>query len=324
MRGFSMARSINDLSLDEIREKYADPALAISGQLLRKLQRDPRAGAQKLYKTLAKRAEEQKAQRLRLDAMLHFERLLWKQGIVHVAGVDEVGMGPLAGPVVAAAVIFPPGTEIKGIDDSKALDEETRLRLEAEIRKQAAATGIGVVEVEEIDRLNIYHAGLRAMQLALGNLAIVPQHVLVDSRTIPGVTQPQSSFDKGDGINFSIASASILAKVHRDRLMTELDKLYPGYGFASHKGYATEAHQNAIRELGPSPVHRRSFDYIREICGEYCNLYYELKARGARIASRGEMVSWELELKTCAERLSEMEMKKLQLMKGRLWRRIGG
>ena len=319
-----MARSLADSSLDEIREKYTDPAAPVSGQLLAKLQRDPRAGAQKLYRMLARRADEQRKERMRLDAMLHFERLLWKQGVEHVAGVDEVGMGPLAGPVVAAAVIFPPGTEIKAINDSKALDEETRVRLEGDIRNSAAAVGIGVVEVEEIDRLNIYHAGLRAMQLALGNLSIVPQHVLVDSRAIPGVEQPQSSFDKGDGINFSIASASIVAKVHRDRLMTELDKVYPAYGFASHKGYATEAHQDAIRELGPSPVHRRSFDFIREIRGEYCNLYYDLKTRAARITSRGELTSWEVEVEACGDRLSEMENKKLQLLKGRLWRRIAG
>jgi ribonuclease HII len=318
-----MARPIADLSLKEIQEKYADPAALVSAQALRKLQRDPRAGAQKLYRTLAKRYEEQKKERLRLDAMLHFERLLWKQGIVHVAGVDEVGMGPLAGPVVAAAVVFPPDSEIAGIDDSKALDEPSRLRLEREIRGRAASVGLGIVEPAEIDRLNIYHAGLRAMQLALGRLSLVPQHVLVDSRTIPGVAQPQSSFDKGDGLNFSIASASIVAKVHRDRVMTELDALYPGYGFAAHKGYATAEHQQAIRELGPSPVHRRSFDYIRELCGEYCDLYYEMKARGARITTRAEMSGWEVEIKACAERLSEMENKKLQLMKGRLWRRIG-
>jgi ribonuclease HII len=311
------------LSLKEIHDKYAGTAAGVSAQVLRKLQRDPRPGARKLYQSLAKRFEEQKKERLRLDAMLHFERLLWKTGIVHIAGVDEVGMGPLAGPVVAAAVIFPPDIEIAAIDDSKALDESIRLHLETEIRAKAAAVGIGVVEVEEIDRLNIYHAGLRAMQLALGNLAIVPQHILVDSRTIPGVSQPQSSFDKGDGINFSIASASIVAKVHRDRLMTELDALYPGYGFASHKGYATAEHQNAIRELGPCPIHRRSFDYIREICGEYCDLYYEMKARGARIRTRAEMSGWEIEIKACAERLSEMENKKLQLMKNRLWKRIG-
>jgi ribonuclease HII len=319
-----MARSLTDLSLEQIRQRYSDASVTVSGHVLNKLQRDRRAGAQKLYKALARRAEEQRKERARLEAMLHFERLLWKQGVVHVAGVDEVGMGPLAGPVVAAAVIFPPNTEIEGIDDSKALDPEIRLRLEAQIRRHAAAIGIGVVEVAEIDRLNIYHAGLRAMQAALGELSIIPQHILVDSRTIPGVTQPQSSFNKGDGINFSIASASILAKVHRDRLMTELDKLYPGYGFASHKGYATEAHQCAIRELGPSPVHRRSFDYIREVCGEYCDVYYDLKARGARITSRNEMISWEVELEACAQRLSDMEMKKLRLMKGRLWRRIAG
>jgi ribonuclease HII len=311
------------VSLKEIYEKYAGTGAAVSAQVLRKLQRDPRPGARKLYQTLAKRFAEHKKERIRLDAMLHFERLLWQAGIQHIAGVDEVGVGPLAGPVVAAAVVFPPNTEIAGIDDSKALDEETRVRLEVEIRGKATAVALGVVEVGEIDRLNIYHAGLRAMQLALANLNLEPQHVLVDSRTIPGVSQPQNSFDKGDGINFSIASASIVAKVHRDRLMTELDALYPGYGFASHKGYATAEHQGAIRELGPCPIHRRSFDYIREICGQYCDLYYELKARGASIASRGEMSDWEIEIKACAERLSEMENKKLQLMKNRLWKRIG-
>jgi len=309
-------------SLKELQEKYADPGALVSAQALRKLQRDPRTGARKLYRTLLKRFEEQKHERLRLDAMLHFERLLWQAGIVHIAGVDEVCVGPLAGPVVAAAVIFPRDTEIKGIDDSKALDEDTRRRLDQEIRKKAAAVALGIIGVEEIDRLNIYHAGLRAMQVALANLQIVPQHVLVDSRTIPGVSQPQNSFDKGDGINFSIASASIVAKVHRDRLMTELAAAYPGHGFANHKGYATREHQDAIRELGPSPIHRRSFDFIREICGQYCALYYELKARGAKITSRGEMSSWELEIKAGTDRLSEMEAKKLHLLRSRIWKRI--
>src|SRR5213080_3967917 len=143
---------MKQLSLKEIQEKYASGNAAVSSAILRKLQRDPRAGARTLYKILARRYEDQKKERNRLDAMLHFERLLWKQGVVHIAGVDEVGMGPLAGPVVAAAVIFPPDTEIEGIDDSKALDEQTRLRLEAQIRDKAAAIGIGVVEIEEIDR----------------------------------------------------------------------------------------------------------------------------------------------------------------------------
>src|SRR6058998_2388014 len=305
---------MKQLSLKEIQDKYAS-GVSVSSAILRSLQRDPRAGARRLYKVLAKRYEDQKKERNRLDAMLHFERLLWKAGVQHIAGVDEVGMGPLAGPVVAAAVIFPSGVEIDGIDDSKALDEETRNRLEREIHTRASAVAIGVVEVEEIDRINIYRAGIRAMQLALENLPLSPQHILVDSRTIPGFTQPQNSFDKGDGINFSIASASIVAKVYRDGLMTELDRRYPGYGFASHKGYATAEHQTAIRELGPCPIHRRSFDYIRELCGEHCNLYYDMKARGARITLRAEMTQREIEIKACAERLSEMENKKLQLMK---------
>src|SRR5439155_20351629 len=134
-----MPRALSELSLKELQEKYADPGAAVSAQLLTKLQRDPRAGVQKLYKLLAKRADEQKKERLRLDAMLHFERLLWKQGVVHIAGVDEVGMGPLAGPVVAAAVVFPPETEIAGIDDSKALDEQTSLRRVREIRSRAVS-----------------------------------------------------------------------------------------------------------------------------------------------------------------------------------------
>src|SRR5262245_61002869 len=188
---------MKQLSLKEIQDKYAGGA-AVSSAILRKLQRDPRTGARRLYRILTKRYDEQKKERIRLDAMLHFERLLWKAGIQNIAGVDEVGLGPLAGPVVAAAVIFPPDTEIEGVDDSKALDEETRVRLDIEIRGKASAIGIGLVDVDEIDRINIYHAGLLAMRVALSNLPIVPQHVLVDSRTIPEVSEHQNSFDKGD------------------------------------------------------------------------------------------------------------------------------
>ncbi len=317
-----MARRLAQLSLKEIQGKYAGDGVAVSATVLRKLQRDPRTGARKLYKALSKRYEEQKKERNRLEAMLHFERLLWKAGIQYIAGVDEVGIGPLAGPVVAAAVVFPPGIEIDGIDDSKVLDEESRLRLDAEIREKAAAFAIGVVEVEEIDRLNIYHAGIRAMQLALSSLPVAPQHILVDSRTIPGFSQPQNSFDKGDGINFSIASASIIAKVYRDRLMTELDRTYPGYGFASHKGYATPVHQRAIRDLGPCPIHRRSFDYIRELCGQYCDLYYSLKQQGYTASTRAELSSWESAVKAAAPNLSLNENKKLHLLASRLWKRL--
>ena len=308
-------------SLKEIQEKYSSPDASISSQILRRLQRDPRAGARKLYKTLSRRQEEQSRERKRLDAMLHFERLLWKAGIVHIAGVDEVGVGPLAGPVVAAAVVFPPDTEIDGVDDSKALDEETRVRLDACIRAKASGIGIGVISVEEIDQFNIYHAGIRAMRLALSLLPTSPQHVLVDSRTIPDVQQPQNSFDKGDGINFSIAAASIVAKVYRDRLMVDLDGTFPGYGFADHKGYATPAHQEAIRKLGPCPIHRRSFDYIRELCGEYSELFYTLKSEGFRAVTRGDINHWEGRVREARETLSPMEYKKLVLMANRIWKR---
>jgi len=317
-----MPRSLDQLSLKEIQERYSMPGAVVSPQVLRRLQRDPRTGARKLYQTLVKRYEGQANERKRLDAMLHFERVLWKAGIVHIAGVDEVGMGPLAGPVVAAAVIFPPETEIDGIDDSKALDEETRARLDAEIRGRASGVGIGLVDVEEIDKLNIYHAGIRAMQIAISNLPAPPQHVLIDSRAIPNLSVPQNSFDKGDGINFSIASASIVAKVFRDRLMTELDRQYPGYGFAGHKGYATPEHQRAIRELGPCPIHRRSFDYIRELCGEYSELYYSLKTRGSNVADRSALSAWEICIKEAEADLSLMENKKLHLMASRLWKRL--
>jgi ribonuclease HII len=310
---------MKQLSLKEIQEKYSR---TVSPAILRKLQRDSRTGARKLYQVLTRRYEEQKKEKNRLDAMLHFERLLWKAGIQHIAGVDEVGMGPLAGPVVAAAVVFPPGTEIEGIDDSKALDEETRRRLDVEIREKATAFAIGVVEVDEIDRINIYHAGIQAMRVALTGLPVTPQHILVDSRTVPGFTQPQNSFDKGDGINFSIASASIVAKVYRDGLMIELDKKYPGYGFASHKGYATPEHQRAIREFGPCPIHRRSFDYIRELCGQYCELYYSLKEKGYAATARDELARWESAVNAAAPSLSVNENKKLHLMAGRLWKRL--
>src|SRR5499433_200161 len=153
----------------------------------------------------------------------HLETLLWRVGIKHVAGVDEVGMGPLAGPVVAAAVVFPPGFKLDGICDSKVLRAVTRERLDVEIRRRAVSVGIAVVEPDEIDRLNIYQAGLRALRGAVEALAVVPGFVLVDGREIPGLAMPQSAYPKGDSFVCSIAAASIVAKVHRDAIMRELD-----------------------------------------------------------------------------------------------------
>jgi ribonuclease HII len=317
-----MPQETHELSLKDIQERYSQQGAAVPQQLLRRLKRDPRAGARKLYQTLLRRSEEQSGESRRIDAMLHFERVLWKAGIVRIAGVDEVGIGPLAGPVVAAAVVFPPDTRIEDVHDSKLLDALTRERLDIEIRSRASGVGIGVVEIEEIDRINIYHAGLRAMQLAVAALPDMPQHVLVDSRNIPDLQMPQNSFDKGDGINFSIAAASIVAKVYRDSLMTKMDAIYPGYGFAEHKGYATPVHQAAIRRLGPCAIHRKSFDYIRELCGLYSSLYYDLRKQGSEVASRTALVAWEKRVRTAKPQMSAMEYKKIQISARRLWKRI--
>jgi len=255
-----------DLSIDSIRAKLLSGDRPVSAQALNRLKRDPRRGARLLYEVLKRKYEKERDERLRLDSMLNFERVLWKSGRRAIAGVDEAGTGPLAGPVVAAAVVFSPGTEIAGIDDSKQIDAETRSKLEAVIRRTAAGVAIGIADVGEIDDINIYQAALLAMRRAVEALPSVPDHLLIDARTIPGVSIPQNAFSKGDGINFSIAAASIIAKTYRDRLMEEMDQKYPGYGFMRHKGYGTPEHQEAIRRLGPSPVHRLSFGLIRELC----------------------------------------------------------
>ena len=197
------------------------------------------------------------------------EQMLWREGFHAIAGVDEVGMGPLAGPVVAAAVVFPPqdiesDEEVPaafppGVRDSKTLTQKARERLDPEIRAIAHGIGIGLVEVEEIDRINIYQAGLKAMRLALEQLPRVPEHVLIDGRSLKDLPYPQTSFTKGDRDVYTIAAASVIAKVYRDRLMAELDNRYPEYGFARHMGYGTVAHRDALRKFGPCPAHRRSF-----------------------------------------------------------------
>lgn len=194
---------------------------------------------------------------------LAIEQELWRQGFTAIAGVDEVGMGPLAGPVVAAAVVFPAHVSLpslaQGVRDSKTLTAKARERLEKEIRRITIAVGIGMIGVEEIDRINIYHAGLKAMQLAVRQLPTPPDHVLIDGRVLPDLPHPQTTFIKGDREIYSIAAASIVAKVYRDRLMTALHEHYPQYGFAKHMGYGTAAHREAIRQFGPCPAHRKSF-----------------------------------------------------------------
>jgi ribonuclease HII len=309
-------------SLDAIRKRYSDRDQPVSGQFLSQLRRDSRQGARALYKSLESRFRRQREERLRLDAMLNFERLLWKSGVRDIAGVDESGVGPLAGPVVAAAVVFEPGTEIPGVDDSKRLEPDVRIALAGEIRRRSTGVGVGLATVQEIDTVNIYHAGLLAMRRAIEALPRAPQHVLVDARTIPGVAIAQSRFFRGDGINFSIAAASIIAKTERDRMMDELDRQHPGYGFASHKGYATSEHRAAVKRLGPSAVHRMSFPIIAELRGEWSPAFYEFRLRLDAVRTRDGLD--ELETAVCAEegRLGELECRKLRLLIARRWKTL--
>jgi len=181
-----------------------------------------------------------------------------------VAGIDEAGRGPLAGPVVSAAVILPENADLHGIDDSKKLTPAQRSRLYDRLYAVASGIGIGVVDAAEIDRVNILQATLRAMAMAVANLRPRPDHLLIDGIfTIP-CDLPQQTIKKGDSRSVSIAAASIVAKVTRDRIMAQVDTLFPEYGFGRHKGYPTKAHRNAILNHGCSPVHRRTFKGVRE------------------------------------------------------------
>lgn len=185
-----------------------------------------------------------------------------------VAGVDEAGMAPLAGPVVAGAVILPQNYKLRGLNDSKKiLDPEKRDELAVQIKQDAICWSVGVAQVEEIDKINIYHAGLLAMQRAVEGLVSQPDYILVDARKIPNCTTPQRGIIRGDALSASIAAASIIAKTTRDAHMLELDGLYSGYGLASHKGYPTPEHCRALKELGALPIHRRSFARVRQALG---------------------------------------------------------
>jgi ribonuclease HII len=317
-----MSRPLGKLSIEEIRDRYLRGGEPISPRALNELRRDPRQGARKLYETLRVRYERDRCERVRLDGMLNFERVLWRSGVTRIAGVDEAGTGPLAGPVVAAAVVFAPNTEVAGVDDSKRLEPDDRERLAVEIRRVAVGVGVGIADVGEIDKVNIYHAALLAMRRAVDALPCAPEHVLVDARTIPGVSAPQNSFCKGDGINFSIAAASIIAKTHRDALMAELDRTFPEYGFARHKGYGTAEHQLAIRTHGPCEIHRTSFGAIREICGEFSMPFYEIKHRLECGRSADDVRAVEREIDARRDDLREEEHRRLRLMLLRRWKTI--
>jgi len=201
--------------------------------------------------------EKLQAEQERLEKMKEFERQY--EDHILVCGIDEAGRGPLAGPVVAGAVILPRACEILFLNDSKKLSEKRREALFEEIQEKASAFAVGVVGADRIDEINILQATYEAMRLAISELEAVPEVLLNDAVTIPGITLSQVPIVKGDAKSVSIAAASIMAKVTRDHMMEEYDKLFPEYGFAKHKGYGTAAHINALKEFGPCPIHRRSF-----------------------------------------------------------------
>jgi ribonuclease HII len=202
----------------------------------------------------------------RLEEMSKCEMRLRAEGFTRIAGVDEAGRGPLAGPVVAAACILPVGALFENLNDSKQLSAEERETLYAKITAHPQVIfGIGISEVKTIDKVNILQATFLAMKKAVAALSVQPDYILVDGNQAPSIEIPTEMLIQGDGLSVSIAAASILAKVTRDRMMDELDQKYPQYGFKQHKGYATEQHLGAIQKYGPCPIHRKSFDPVKSM-----------------------------------------------------------
>ena len=255
-------RTINpgNLSINQLKDILTKRSTLSDGEI-KLLRSDPRKGVKDLlsaYLLLRAREAAKKARFQRLR-----EKELQARGYTLVAGIDEVGRGPLAGPVVAAAVIldWQKGSLWDELDDSKKLAAPTRERLFALLADEAVAIAVGIVDHTVIDHMNIYQASLEAMRLAARQLHPQPHYLLCDGFTVPGMNLPQEGIKGGDACCLSIAAASIVAKVIRDRIMNGFDALYPGYGFSRHKGYPTELHHATLRHLGPSPLHRCSFKW---------------------------------------------------------------
>ena len=243
--------------ISEIKEKIESVERKDRKQVLDKYRQDERSGVQKLIAKYDKEEEKLQMELERLEVMKQYEREYEQYG--YVCGIDEAGRGPLAGPVVAGAVILPKDCEILYLNDSKKLSEKKRDMLYDEIMEKALAVGVGIASPAMIDEINILQADYEAMRMAIDNLEIKPNVLLNDAVTIPKVDIKQVNIIKGDAKSVSIAAASIIAKVTRDRMMAEYDKLYPEYGFASNKGYGSASHIKVLKELGPSPIHRKSF-----------------------------------------------------------------
>ncbi len=243
--------------ISKIKEKFQVTRVQDLVELIEVYRQDERVGIKKEIEKAEKKIRDFKAEKERIYQLSRYER---EYASYHsICGIDEVGRGPLAGPVVAAAVILPKECDILYINDSKKLSEKKREELYDEIMEKSLAVGIGLVSPERIDEINILQATYEAMRKAINNLSILPDILLNDAVTIPGVSYPQVPIIKGDAKSISIGAASIVAKVTRDRLMVEYDKVFPQYGFASNKGYGARTHIEALKEYGPTPIHRRSF-----------------------------------------------------------------
>jgi ribonuclease HII len=247
------------LSIEEIKDIISNADLEERNRLIGLLENDNRKGVKRLSERLRKEIIGHNKEIARIKKLKEYEYKYISKGAKYIAGVDEVGRGPLAGAVYACAVIMPIEAIIEGIDDSKKLSPEKRERLSLEIKENAISYGIGYVDEKQIDRVNILNATYMAMKKAIDNLYVRPTVVLVDAIRIPNVNIFQVPIIKGDSISFSIAAASIVAKVERDNYMNRLHNEFPVYNFSKNKGYGTQEHIDAIKKYGPCPYHRKSF-----------------------------------------------------------------
>lgn len=245
------------IKIGEIKKEFEQADSSTLPMLFEKYATDERTGVISLLAKYKKREEKLEAEKQRIADMSIYERKY--ADFLHICGIDEVGRGPLAGPVVACAVILPKDCDILYLNDSKKLSEKMRETLYEEIMEKAVSVGIGIVGPQRIDEINILQATYEAMRMAIAELKVQPDLLLNDAVTIPEVSTKQVPIIKGDAKSISIAAASIVAKVTRDRLMVQYDEVLPGYGFASNKGYGSAAHIEALRELGATPIHRQSF-----------------------------------------------------------------
>lgn len=244
-------------TVGEIKKEFQSADIDVLPALIACYEMDSRSGVQNLIRLAEKKLKQLEQERERCYKLLEYERKYADHEFI--CGIDEVGRGPLAGPVTAGAVILPKNCDILYINDSKKLSPQKREQLYDEIMEKAVAAGIGMVSPKRIDEINILQATYEAMREAIKQLRVVPDILLNDAVTIPEVSIPQVPIIKGDAKSMSIGAASIIAKVTRDRLMTEYDRLMPEYGFADNKGYGSAAHIEALKKYGPSPIHRKSF-----------------------------------------------------------------